>query len=284
MRILGYLGPKGSNSYIAAERYCHNVDSSLSIKSCASIYELFESLKKKSCEKIIIPLENLTEGSVGNVLDLWLNYPESFINDALMLPISYNLYAPPKTRLEDIKHVISHPQCLAQCQTFIEHHCQSAERIPSTSSSAALAVYSKLKETSKEIAIIGSPKLLDDAQDASASSLVCIAEQIEDIADNQTRFGILENQWLKTPGHKHISLVFSTKANKPGSLNDILSVLSKEHINMSRIISRPTKTSFGTYVFFIDLEASFNAPSFQKLLDQIQKKCSYFRVLGSYSL
>jgi prephenate dehydratase len=60
--------------------------------------------------------------------------------------------------------------------------------------------------------------------------------------------------------------------------------LSKRHLNMSRIESRPTKRSLGEYLFFIDLEANANHAEVQVALQEIDAQTEHLRFLGSYDV
>ena len=78
------------------------------------------------------------------------------------------------------------------------------------------------------------------------------------------------------------SFVFSTKENKPGSLSDILLELSSKHVNMARIVSRPTKKRLGEYMFFIDIDGHIEDAVISEVINNIESKCLWFKFLGSY--
>ena len=48
-----------------------------------------------------------------------------------------------------------------------------------------------------------------------------------------------------------VCITFSTE-NKPGALNQVLSILEKHSLNMSYISSRPSRRELGEYIFYVD--------------------------------
>lgn len=271
---IGYLGPKGTNSEYAAH---HFAQSKWTPHMFDSINNLFDALLDHNCDAIVTPIENSTEGAVTQVLDTWLNYESCYINDAYLMPISYHLYSLNDSPLSQIKTIMSHPQCYAQTQKFITMHCPQADFIPSVSSAKALEDMLKYKDQS-HIAIIGNTQL------ATHKNLQVLAENIETQADNCTLFVLLSKTWEARDEHQYLSLAFSTQQNSPGSLAKVLSIISSKGINLSRIISRPSKKSFGEYIFYIDLECSPKDHRLETLLEAIKSVTIFQKILGSYSL
>jgi chorismate mutase/prephenate dehydratase len=83
-------------------------------------------------------------------------------------------------------------------------------------------------------------------------------------------------------GADRTSLLVSGDKAKAGSLFRLLEPLAKHKINMSRIESRPSRKHKWDYVFFIDLEGHAGDAAVAKALAELKKRCSLFRVLGSY--
>ncbi len=275
---IGFLGPEGTNSELALDTYINTKHKTDLKQPFASIEALFKALIQKQIKAVLMPIENSTEGSVSTVLDTWLHYDNVYINDAFFFPIHYNLYTPKEQLDKPITCLVSHPQCLAQCQHFLQKHYPDAIHIPSSSSTGALLMLDSLKKEHEGIGIIGNNSLSHSKQ------LTCLKEKIEDQQDNKTLFGLLETTHKENTTDHFTSLVFSTPADKPGSLQDALAVFSKKQINLSRIISRPTKIQFGNYVFFIDIQSSNNQSALKEALAELKNKSSFFRVLGSYTI
>ena len=182
------------------------------------------------------------------------------------------------TKESTITQVISHPQPLAQCQQFIQTHFPDAD-IQNALSTAAAAQYLVAKNQESQcdhIAIIGHQSL------SQIYGLQLLVENINDKLNNQTRFFIVS---LKAPPVCEASkttIVFSAQKDQPGSLYDILGEFADRNINLTSIGSRPTKASFGDYLFFIDCEGHKDLPELKAALSVIERRASFFKCLGSY--
>ena len=88
---------------------------------------------------------------------------------------------------------------------------------------------------------------------AERYGLDVLAENIEDHAENQTRFVLVRRSGIPTPtGHDRTALVVYQRADEPGSLISILQEFAARRLNLSNLISRPTKEGgLGDYCFII---------------------------------
>ena len=111
--------------------------------------------------------------------------------------------------------------------------------------------------------------------------LEIIDENIQDKNNNQTKFYVISKKIENKKENTKISLMFSTK-NNPGELYRILGLFNIFEVNLIKIESRPTKNELGEYWFWVDIEGNIEDEKIKTLLDIINKKCSYFRILGAY--
>ncbi len=70
--------------------------------------------------------------------------------------------------------------------------------------------------------------------------------------------------------------------DRPGSLNEVLTILSSKNINLAKIESRPVKGKQWTYLFFIDLLGHKENPVIEEACNILHQTCSYYEWLGSY--
>ena len=59
-------------------------------------------------------------------------------------------------------------------------------------------------------------------------------------------------------------------------------IIGLTKINLTKIESRPSKTKAWKYMFYIDMEGHMKDKKIQKTLEQIEKNCNFFKILGSY--
>jgi prephenate dehydratase len=112
--------------------------------------------------------------------------------------------------------------------------------------------------------------------------MAVIAADIQDNADNATRFVILGRERPRSTGRDRTSLVFSLAADRPGGLLAALHPFADRNINLTRIESRPTKATLGNYWFLIDCEGHLEDPPVAAAVGEVRGIAVELRVLGSY--
>ena len=57
---------------------------------------------------------------------------------------------------------------------------------------------------------------------------------------------------------------------------------SSDLINLSKIESRPNKSTPWEYNFYVDFDGNYNESKISEMLENIKKQCVFLKVLGSY--
>ena len=108
-----------------------------------------------------------------------------------------------------------------------------------------------------------------------------LAENIEDDANNTTRFLVLGKQQVAPSGKDKVSLVLATQ-NKPGAMVDLLEPLSRNGVSMTKFESRPSKQGLWDYVFYVDIEGHTDDEKVTDALNEIKAKAAFVKILGVY--
>ena len=106
---------------------------------------------------------------------------------------------------------------------------------------------------------------------------------IEDYANNETRFAVISNSDSAKTGHDKTAIMFQVP-HKPGSLVDILELFKSNKINLTWIESFPYRQAKGEYVFFVDFEGHHEDPKIKKALQSAEKMCESLSILGSFPM
>jgi chorismate mutase/prephenate dehydratase len=77
--------------------------------------------------------------------------------------------------------------------------------------------------------------------------------------------------------------MFSIK-DRVGALHDMLLPFKKNRINLTKIESRPSKKKAWDYYFFVDLEGHRDERRVKRALSELESKCRFLKVLGSYPI
>ena len=276
IRKLLFLGPNGSYSDFAKNKFTDAYNLNCISTNLKSISAVIKALKDENSDDIVavIPIENSIEGIVRETLDNLSSLKKEGIKIIAETTMDIEHALVGYGKLRDIKIIRSHPQALAQCKHFI-HSNYSDSLIEEATLSTSAAVKS-LKETDKTIAAIGSPEC------AAMYDIPVIKERINDEDTNQTRFILLGKFLAPQTGKDKTSITFSTE-NKAGALSRILAILDSYDINMSYIDSRPSKKELGEYIFYIDFEGHILDEKIQMAFADLKPLVKMFYVIGSYS-
>ncbi len=266
---LAFLGPAGTNGEEAAMRYAPDAEM-LPFPSHAAVAAAVES---GMADTGVVAIENLIMGSVAESLDILIHETKLQIQAELIIPIVHNLVAKPGTRADQVALIYSHTQALGQCRKFIER-C-----FPKSHIEAAL---STTEAVDLAMARDGDAAAISTARAAELRGAEILARGIQDSETNVTRFLVLGRGQPQPTGRDRTSIAFTFAEDRPGALAAVLNEFAKAGINCTKIESRPTKATFGEYVFLIDFEGHALAPEGRRILDSIRPLCGELKVFGSY--
>ena len=224
----------------------------------------------------VVPIENSIEGVVNFTQDALAFDYDLLIQREIVLDIELCLVARPGDTLEDVKVVLSLPVATAQCHRFLREGLRSADvRAANSTAEAARLVAG---ETVAGIAAIA-PRVA-----AERYGLNVLAEDVADHPGNQTRFVVVAPDGIPAPtGHDRTAMVVFQRADEPGSLISILQEFAARRINLSNLISRPTKAGgLGDYCFVIYAEAHIADEVMADALRDLHAKQGSVKFLGSY--
>ena len=269
---IGYFGLPGSFAHEVALKHFPKK----TLKSFPNMAEGFERLKQKQLDRIIVPFENSIGGAVHDTLDqliLLENWGEDFsILEQLIYDIRLCLLS--RTELKKIKRVYSHFVPLQVVNRWLQAHLPNAERIVTSSTSAASDQAAKDKQS----AAIGNQMA------SRVYGLKILANQLVAPKTNVTRFFVIGSSEMKERKKKkqQRALLYLRLPNKAGALADVLLFFKKFNMNLTQILSRPIYGTLGAYQFLLEVDLPKRSSS--SLWVKLKGKTSYLKVLGDYSL
>lgn len=260
MRRIAYQGIEGSYSHMTAVRL---FGTGAKLAGLAQFADCIEAVEKGEADAALLAIENTLIGPIYEVLDL-VGESSLHIQGETPTRIEHCLLTLPEAEVEGIRSVYSHPKALGQCLRFFRKFPFLAPEAYVDTGAAAEFVAKTKDPTCAAIAsrLAGSIHGLK----------VCMAN-IEDNPENYTRFLLLAKKEAEGPK----CTIRLTLEHKPGSLAQILSLISKEGVNVTSIISRPLPGKPFEYAFYLDLETPAAT-----LLTEIERQAKSFRNLGHY--
>ncbi|MBN1575067.1 MAG: prephenate dehydratase [Chitinispirillaceae bacterium] len=266
-----YAGERGSFAELAAREYFGR---KRRIEQVELFEDVFNDVTKCPGVQGIVPIENTRAGSVHRNYDMLLESGCSIVGE-LYLKIGQFLIANKTATPRNVRRVLSHPQALAQCRTYLRAH---PEMKPVETVNTAAAVKTIKEDRSLDSAAIAS------MQAAIDFDMKILARNIQDDKNNMTRFLILSrrpNRSMAKGIPVKSSIVFSMR-NIPGALFRSLAVFSLRDIDLYKIESRPMFGQGFQYLFYLDFEGSATAEKQRHALNHLQEMTSFYRFLGSY--
>ncbi|MBT8138370.1 MAG: prephenate dehydratase [Gammaproteobacteria bacterium] len=264
---VAYLGPQGTFTEAAALKHFGNAALR---EPKNNISDIFAAVQRRECQYGVLPVENSTEGMVTHTIDNFIASPLKICGE-LELPIALHLLVQPDADPAQLEKICAHQQALAQSRNWLQQHFPGVE-IEAVSSNGEAA---RIAASNAQVAAVAGEMA------AERYGLVHVASDIQDYADNTTRFLVIANQEVPASGHDKTSLVVSTR-NEPGALYHLLASLKREGISLTRIETRPSRTENWAYVFFMEFHGHHQEASVQRVIDDFVKRAIMVKVLGSY--
>ena len=228
-----------------------------------------ESVLSGEADFAVLPIENSSYGAVADNFDLLLQFPEAVILGECFLPVEHVLMALPGGTLSGIRRVFSHPQALAQCESFFRKHPR-IEAVPARNTAEAAR---RVRESGdRELAALASENA------AEIYGLSILQRAVNQQKSNTTRFLIVGKEKIYERGAERLSLSFEL-SHRPGALYHVLGSFLFNDLNLSMIQSRPVPDRPFEYRFFVDVMGNLSDPDVRNALSELPG----FRILGNYS-
>ena len=248
---IAYLGPAGTFTQEATYKHFGMNVGTLPVDSIAQVFREVEAGRVRYG---VVPVENSTEGVIAHTLDMFVQSTLQVCGE-ISLRIHQNL------------------MCVHQDWQTVTKVYAHAQRIPVSSNAEA----ARLVAADTDAVAIGS------RQAAPIYGLQIVQDSIEDNPNNTTRFLVIGNQVVAPSGNDRTSLLISTR-NQPGSLYHLLKPLAENGVDMTRIESRPSRTTNWEYFFFLDVRGHEQDAPIRNALAMLRANAAVVRVLGSYPI
>ena len=263
---VAYLAPPGTFTHQAArERFGDAAD----YRPSRTIAATFDDVERGRVQFGVVPVENSTDGAVNVTHDRLVDTDVQICGE-LTLEIAQHLLSR-ATDLADVKRVLSHPQGLGQCRTWLAEHLPEVPQEETASTAGAV----ELAAADPGIAAIASDLA------GRLYGVPILRRRIEDNRHNATRFLVLGRRATGPSGRDKTSILFAMP-NQPGALYRILEPFARSGLNLTKIESRPAKRMPWEFVMFVDFEGHRETPVVAAALSEAAERTVYLKVLGSY--
>ncbi len=266
-RAIAFQGAPGCNGHRAALEY----DPGCLPLPCFSFEDALEAVKDGRAARAIIPIENSQHGRVADIHFLLPESGLSIVGEHFMA-IHHALMG-----LADGPFAVaySHPQALGQSRFYL----RTRKIVPMAYADTAGAAAYVAEKGDPQICAIA-PRIAADLY-----GLKVIDENVEDAADNMTRFVVLSREPLDPAvlaGRAAMTtFVFEVK-NIPAALYKAMGGFATNGVNMTKLESYQKGASFAATMFYADIIGAPGDPAVDRAMEELAFHCKELRVLGSY--
>ena len=268
---IAYQGEPGAYSHLACAKYYPHMEP----MACHSFEDACSAVADGFADRAMIPVENTL---AGRVADIHYLLPESHlrIEAEKFLHIRHHLMAAKGATLQSIKHAHSHIMALGQCRLSLGQLGIGASHAQDTAGAARLIA----ERADAEHAAVASSLA------AQIYGLEILAENIEDAANNTTRFLVMtrdapipvfsrDTVWVTT-------FVFRVR-NVPAALYKALGGFAINGVNMTKLETYQLDGSFAAKRFYADVMAHPQDPALVLALEELGFFSEEIKILGTYA-
>ena len=262
--------------------------------------DVFAAVQSSNASFGVIPFENSSNGAVLSTLDLLIDKEDDFpdiqvcaeaymdvqhcllghtsksknaenrdpqpssgsATPTMSIPFPREPRSKPLTDIHHVKRIYSHMQAFGQSEAFLSTYLKFAKRHEVSSTSEAAKIVAQ-DESGEAAAIASRPA-------ADVHGLEVLAEGIQDVENNSTRFliiqkgpvnpdlqGLLPAKFYADPGsdqERKGLVAFGIDHKTKGALAKVLLVFKKHELNLTSINGRPSRIRPWHYIFLVEFE------------------------------
>ena len=271
---IGYFGPAGT---FTEQALLSQTDlAGCELVPYRTVPDVLDAVDNNAVDLGFVPIENSIEGTVNFTQDALVFDHDLLIQREVVLDIEHCIVAKKGVALADITTLLSIPVATAQCHAYIREHLGNAEVRAANSTAEAARIVGD--DTSNTMAAVAPRNA------AALYGLEVLASNIADHEGNQTRFVLVGKGTIPAAtGHDRTALVVFQRADEPGSLISILQEFAARRINLSQLLSRPTKRGgLGDYCFIMYADGHIKDELVADILRDLHAKQGAVKFLGSY--
>lgn len=268
----GYLGPEATFTHQALLSLGEIVDP----VPFPDVLATIDAVRSGVVDAALVPIENSVEGGVSATLDHLAAAQDLVITGEVTLPVAFVLATRGEVALTAVRAIVTHPMADAQVRGWLSVNLPGVP-VTHVGSTAGAAEAVASDETPGRAAVCARIA-------AETNGLTILADGIADNEQAETRFVVITRTTAPPAptGADKTTLVLFQHADHSGALLEILDQFASRGINLTRIESRPTKTTLGSYCFSVDAEGHLADARMGEALLGLRRICKEVRYLGSY--
>jgi prephenate dehydratase len=235
--------------------------------------DVVQAVLEHRAELGLLPIENSVVGSIAQNFDLIAESGLAIVGEVVST-VHHCLLGVPGASRAAVRRVLSHPVALAQCERFLRS-LAGVEVVAFYDTAGAAAEVARQGDRSLA-AIAG-------ALAAARYGLAILAERIEDEPHNQTRFLLVAAEGASPAAGVPAKTTLLLKLpHRPGTLARALAPIAAAGLNLTKLESRPDRTTPWEYLFYLDVEGRAADPAMAGAIRDLEAQGAVVIILGDY--
>ncbi|WP_328407907.1 prephenate dehydratase [Nocardia sp. NBC_00403] len=275
MPRIAYFGPSGTFTEMALAKLesSEAFDGPVERVAAPSQGAALDLIRSGDVDGAVVPIESSVEGSISATLDSLAIGPRLQIVAETELEVTFTILAKSGTRLADVRTLAAYPVAAAQVRVWVSRNLPNAQPYTSASNAAA----------AEDVAAGHADAAVSTALAGERLGLTAVASGVADHEHAITRFVLVTKPRVapRATGADRTSIVLEL-SNEPGSLMRAFAEFATRGIDLTRIESRPTRTGFGTYRFYLDCVGHIDDAAVAEALKALHRTAR-IRFLGSWA-
>lgn len=286
------LGPEAGSTHLAARRW---FGAQAEVRAVAAVADVFEEIDRGRAAHAVVPFETSTDGALSATLACLVDTSAKVIGETTMAN-AWHLYS--RTgNAGDVEKIYGAATTIAACERTLKSEFPRAALLDVRSGLVA----AQLALEDHGAAALGSDLLkelgttlhptsrrserprVERASDRPSmpEPLRVVRPHVEDDPGATTRFLVLGQQQPRRTGTDRTMIVLALSED-PGSLYAALQPFAERGINLTRLESRPARSSAWKLVFFVELDGHGSDRAVLTAIDEVKARARHLKVLGSY--
>ncbi|WP_189031939.1 prephenate dehydratase [Nocardia rhizosphaerihabitans] len=274
MPRIAYFGPSGTFTEMALAKFENSgaFDGPVERVAAPSQGAALDLIRSGDVDGAVVPIESSVEGSIPATLDSLAIGPRLQIIAETELEVAFTIVARHGTTLDQVRTLAAYPVAAAQVRQWVARNMPDARPFTSASNAAA----------AEDVAAGTADAAVSTALAGERLGLATLAAGVADHDQAITRFVLVTRPGVAphATGADRTSIVLELP-NEPGSLMRAFAEFATRGVDLTRIESRPTRTSMGTYRFYLDCVGHLDDPAVAETLKALHRTAQV-RFLGSW--
>ena len=237
----------------------------------ATLEHVFDALVHGRVARAVAAIENSQIGSIHRTYDL-LRRHDVFVVGEVEVAVDHCLLALPGETIASVRRAHSHPAALEQCDEFLREHGIEAVAHADTAGAARMVAAERRAHEGARAS----------RRAAEVYGLAVLAEAVQTIKDNRTRFVVLSRAPAPRGARPQKTMLVLATDHRPGALYGVLGAFATRGVNLLKLESRPSRGRPWEYVFYLDVEGHRDDATLAAAIAEAGERTSMLKVLGSF--